>query len=220
MKCPDPPVVAVTAPGRGWTLAARRRPEEAQSGAYAPPQGRPTRPLSISRGPSPPLPTTHTLTRVGGPTGPCRWPSLSTAETTAMTTHVVSLRPLILSTRPPPPACWQCSCLGTPNHSVTRQDKQLTPRLCCPCAGVWRQPERIRHRQCCHASGMRIWHGSGLWYHCPITKTPGDRQVVPLSNAALPAPPVAFKSPDGEEDGRGDESSCGSRSEVRSVSGR
>jgi hypothetical protein len=55
---------------------------------------------------------------------------------------------------------------------------------------------------------MRIWHGSGLWYHCPITKTPGDRQVKPLSNAALPAPQAAFKSPDGEEDWRGDEGSC------------
>ena len=49
-KCPDPPVGAQTAPGRGWTLAARRRPEEAQSGACAPPQGRPTRPPPISRG--------------------------------------------------------------------------------------------------------------------------------------------------------------------------
>jgi len=53
---------ARTAPGRGWTLApcrrrARRRPEEAQSGACAPPQGRPTRPPPISRGPSRP---THT----------------------------------------------------------------------------------------------------------------------------------------------------------------
>ena len=49
-KCPDPPVGAQTAPGRGWTLAARRRREEAQSGACAPPQGRPTRPPPISRG--------------------------------------------------------------------------------------------------------------------------------------------------------------------------
>ena len=49
-KCPDPPVGSQTAPGRGWTLAARRRPEEAQSGACAPPQGRPTRPPPISRG--------------------------------------------------------------------------------------------------------------------------------------------------------------------------
>jgi hypothetical protein len=81
-KCPDPPVGARTAPGRGWFIsvlaatthkAASRR--EAQSGAYAPLQRRPTRPLPISRGPSPPLPTTHTLTRVGGPTGPCRWPA-------------------------------------------------------------------------------------------------------------------------------------------------
>ena len=108
MKCPDPPVGARTAPGRGWTLApcpqlrastpfylplpplhlqaARRRlhREEAQSGACAPPQGRPTRPPPISRGPSRPLPTTHTLIRVGGPTGPRRWPSLHTAETTAL----------------------------------------------------------------------------------------------------------------------------------------
>jgi len=108
MKCPDPPVGARTAPGRGWTLApcpqlrastpfylplpplhlqaARRRlhREEAQSGACAPPQGRPTRPPPISRGPSRPLPTTHTLIRVGGPTGPRCWPSLHTAETTAL----------------------------------------------------------------------------------------------------------------------------------------
>ena len=49
-KCPDPPVGAQTAPGRGWTLAARRRREEAQSGACAPPQGSPTRPPPISRG--------------------------------------------------------------------------------------------------------------------------------------------------------------------------
>ena len=95
----------------------------------------------------------------------------------------------------------------------------MRSRLCCPCAGVWRQPERISHRQCCHSSCMRIWHGSGLWYRWSITKTPGDRQVKPLSNAALPAPPAAFKSPDGEQDGRGDEGSCGSRSEVVSVSG-
>ena len=129
-------------PAAGGVSPRRRRPEEAQSGAYAPLQRRPTRPLPISRGPSPPLPTTHTLTRVGGPTGPCRWPSLSTAETTAMTTHVVSLRPLILSTRPPPPACWQSSGLDAPNHSVARQDKQLTPRLRCPCARDLRRPGR------------------------------------------------------------------------------
>ena len=56
-----------------------------------------------------------------GATGPRNWPRFHTAETTAMTTHVVSLRPLILSTRPAPPECWQCSCLEAPNHSVTRQ---------------------------------------------------------------------------------------------------
>ena len=67
---------------------------------------------------------------------------------------------------------------------------------------------------------MRIWHGSGLWYRWTITKTPGARQVKPISNAALPAPLAAFNSPDGEEDGRGDEGSCGSWSEVVSVSGR
>ena len=101
-KCPDPPVGARTAPGRGWTLAARRRVQKrlSQSGAYAPPQGRPTRPPPISRGPSRPLPTTHTLTRVGGPTGPRRWPRLHTAETTALTTHVVSFHPLILQHMP------------------------------------------------------------------------------------------------------------------------
>ena len=65
---------AQTAPGRGWDLAARRRPEEAQSGACAPPQGRPRRSPPISRRPSRPLPTIHTLTRMGGPTGPRRWP--------------------------------------------------------------------------------------------------------------------------------------------------
>ena len=117
-KCPDPPVGARTAPGRGWTLAPRRRPEEAQSGACAPPQGRPRRPPPISRGPSRPLPTTHTLTRVGGPTGPRRWPSLHTAETTALATHVVSLRPLILQhmpcrRRPGRVAAWK--------HQITRQ---------------------------------------------------------------------------------------------------
>ena len=37
--------------------------------------------------------------------------------------------------------------------------------------------------------------------------------AVPISNAALPAQPAAFKSPDGEQDRRGDEGSCGSRSE-------
>ena len=95
-KCPDPPVGAQTAPGRGWDLTARRRPEEAQSRACSPPQGRPRRPPPISRGPSRPLPTNHTLARVGRPTGPRRWPSLHTAETTAMTTRVVSFRPLIL----------------------------------------------------------------------------------------------------------------------------
>ena len=69
-----------------WHLAreAASLPEEAQSGACAPPQGRPTRPPPISRGPSRPLPTTHTLIRVGGPTGPRCWPSLHTAETTAL----------------------------------------------------------------------------------------------------------------------------------------
>ena len=90
----------------------------------------------------------------------------------------------------------------------------MRSRLCCPCAGVLRQPERITHRQSFHSYGMRIWHGSGLWYHWPTTKTPGDRKVVPISNAALPAPPAAFKSPDGEQDRRGDEGSCGSRSEA------
>ena len=59
-----------TAPGRGCEcLAAQaeaRRPEEAQSGAYAPPQGHRTRPPPIIRGPSRQLPTTRTLTRVGG----------------------------------------------------------------------------------------------------------------------------------------------------------
>ena len=66
--------------------------------------------------------------------------------------------------------------------------------------------------QCYHSSGMRIWHGSGLLYRCPTTETAGDRQVKPISNAALPAPLAAFKSPDGEQDRRGDEGSCGSRS--------
>ena len=89
----------------------------------------------------------------------------------------------------------------------------MRSRLCCPCAGVLRQPERISHGQCCHSSGMRIGHGSGLWYRWPTTETPGDRQVKPISNAALPAPLAAFKSPDGEQDRRGDEGSCGSRSE-------
>ena len=87
----------------------------------------------------------------------------------------------------------------------------MRSRLCCPCAGVLRQPERISHRQCCHSSGKRIGHGSGLWYRWPTPKTPGSRQVVPISNAALPAPLAAFKSPDGEQDRRGDEGSCGSR---------
>ena len=166
-KCPDPPVGARTAPGRGWHLAANGQggvQKEAQSGAYAPLQRHPTRPLPISRGPSLPLPTNHTLTRVGGPTGPCRWPSLSTAETTAMTTHVVSLRPLILSTRPPPPACWQCSCLEAPNHSVTRQDKQLTPRLCCPCAGVLRRPERGGEEMRADAFVERVDHADATGY--------------------------------------------------------
>ena len=99
-KRPDPPMGARTAPGRGWDLAARRRPEEAQSGACAPPQGRPRRSPPISRRPGRPLPTTRTLTRVGGPTGPRRWPGLHTAETTAMSTHVVSFRPLILQHMP------------------------------------------------------------------------------------------------------------------------
>ena len=89
----------------------------------------------------------------------------------------------------------------------------MRSRLCCPCAGVLRQPERISHGQCCHSSGMRIGHGSGLWYRWATPKTPGARQVMPISNAALPAPLAAFKSPDGEEDRRGDEGSCGSRSE-------
>ena len=89
----------------------------------------------------------------------------------------------------------------------------MRSRLCCPCAGVLRQPERISQRQCFHSSGKRIWHGSGLWYRWPTPKTPGARQVKPISNAALPAPPAAFKSPDGEQDRRGDEGSCGSRSE-------
>ena len=89
----------------------------------------------------------------------------------------------------------------------------MRSRLCCPCAGVLRQPERISHRQCCHASGKRIGHGSGLWYRWPTPKTPGSRQVKPISNAALPAPLAAFKSPDGVQDRRGDEGSCGSRSE-------
>ena len=111
-----------------------------------------------------------------------------------------------------PPSSWQGGGLEAPNHLVARQDKQLRSRLCCPCAGVWRQPERISHRQCCHSSGKRIWHGSGLWYRWPTPKTPGSRQVVPISNAALQASLAAFKSPDGEQDRRGDEGSCGSRS--------
>ena len=108
---------ARTAPGRGWTLAARRRPEEAQSGACAPPQGRPTRPPPISRGPGRPLPTTRTLTRVGVPTGPRRWPGLHTAETTALTTHVVSFRPLILQYMP----CRRRPCRAVAwKHQITR----------------------------------------------------------------------------------------------------
>jgi hypothetical protein len=105
-KCPDPPLGAQTAPDRGCGVSqrARRRPEEAQSGAYAPPHGRPTRPPPISRGPSPPLPANHTLTRVVGPTEPRRWPTLHTAETAALTTHVVTVRPLILQYTPLPPA--------------------------------------------------------------------------------------------------------------------
>ena len=50
---------------RDWRLFS----EEVQSRAYAPPHA-----SSVYRGPSLPLPATHTLTRVGGPTGPRRWP--------------------------------------------------------------------------------------------------------------------------------------------------
>ena len=63
---------------------------------------------------------------------------------------------------------------------------------------------------------MRIGHGSGLWYRRHTPKTPGARQVKPISNAALPAPLAAFKSPDGEQeagaDMRAHYHSCGSRS--------
>ena len=81
-----------------------------------------------------------------------------------MTTHVGSFRPLILSTRPPPPACWQCSCVEAPNHSVTRQDKQLTPRLCCPCAGVLRQPERGGEEIRADSFVERVDHADVVWY--------------------------------------------------------
>ena len=104
---------------------ARRPAEEAQSRAYAPPQGRPTRPPPISRCLSRRLPTTHTLTRAGGVTGPRRWPRLHTAETTAMTTHVVSLRPLILQhmpcrRRPDTVAAWK--------HKITRWHARVSSR--------------------------------------------------------------------------------------------
>ena len=166
------------------TLAARRRPEEAQSGACAPPQGRPTRAPPISRDPSRPLPTPHTLTRVGGPTGPRRWPSLHTAETTAMTTHVVSCLPHP-SVHAFLPASWQGGGLEAPNHSVARQHKQLKSRLCCPCAGAWRQPERISQRQRFHSSRRRLWHGSELLYCWHIAQTPGGRQSEPHSIGTL-----------------------------------
>jgi len=123
-RCPDPPVGARTAPGRGWHLAGGGRgasPEEAQSGAYAPPQGRPTRPPPIIRGTSRPLPTNHTLARVVGPTGPRRWPTLHTAETAALTTHVGSFRPLILQCTPLPPASVHYSCQAAPKRLAARQ---------------------------------------------------------------------------------------------------
>jgi len=96
-------------------------PEEAESGAYAPPQGRPTRPPPIIRGTSRPLPTNHTLARVVGPTGPRRWPTLHTAETAALTTHVVTVRPLILQCTPLPPASVHYSCQAAPKRLAARQ---------------------------------------------------------------------------------------------------
>ena len=163
-KCPDPPVGAQTAPGRGWTLAARRRPEEAQSGACAPPQGRPRRAPPISRRPSRPLPTPHTLARVGGPTGPRRWPSLHTAETTALTTHVVSLRPLILQhmpcrRRPGTVAAWK--------HQITQWHARVSSRDGVPgallqeiCGGTGGMVKRCVQAHVCSVSTTPTWLGT------------------------------------------------------------
>ena len=150
--------------------AAGRAPPEAgrskwvQSRAYAPPQGPPTRPPPISRGPSRPLPTTRTLTRVGGPTGPRRWPSLHTAETTALTTHVVSLRPLILQhmpcrRRPGTVAAWK--------RQITRWHARVSSRDGVPgallqeiCGGTGGMVKRCVQAHVCSVSTTPTWPGA------------------------------------------------------------
>ena len=138
--------------------------KEAQSGACAPPQGRPTRAPPISRDPSRPLPTPHTLTRVGGPTGPRRWPSLHTAETTALTTHVVSLRPLILQhmpcrRRPGTVAAWK--------HQITRWHARVSSRDGVPgallqeiCGGTGGMVKRCVQAHLCSMSNTPTWLGT------------------------------------------------------------
>ena len=146
-KCPDPPVGAQTAPGRGWTLAARRRPEEAQSGACAPPQGRPTRPPPISRGrahlarvrarararaaalaPAPAARVVRLLLGVGGSVpmqarGSGGAPALHTrskgtrARARVRIATVRSLR--AIGARRAAAACWQHSGTATTQHACT-----------------------------------------------------------------------------------------------------
>ena len=49
------------------------------------------------------------------------WPTLHTAETAALTTHVGSFRPLILQCTPLPPASVHYSCQAAPKRLAARQ---------------------------------------------------------------------------------------------------
>ena len=118
------------------------------------------------------------------------------------------LPPSNLQSTPCPPASWDRSGIAASKHSAARRDKQLTPRHCCPCAGVQRHDEWIGQCRRFRSSVRLLGHtpGSGI-----VGTSPRRQEAARLSRNQvldLAGRRLRSKGAAGEEAVRGEQGSC------------